>query len=163
MEELKVNHKPDSTKSHWPLSLQDGIKNWIHCWLLLNPICTSIQGFWPQKELLHVFIDCIKGMFQAVSKFCAALIYLHIIAHLALVNINILHHDISMANLALVCAGGHEYGKECSPHTLRRGVLIDFDCAMWMSNVSHTISKIGKTVCNNYILYRCMLMFVFMH
>ncbi|KAF8816743.1 hypothetical protein BYT27DRAFT_7247914 [Phlegmacium glaucopus] len=78
-----------------------------------------------QKELLQAFIDCIK-------------------AHEALVKNSILHHDISMSNLALVCTSRHNHGEECPPNSLRRGVLIDLYYAIWLANTSHTISKNDK-------------------
>jgi len=81
------------------------------------------------------------------------LIYLTIIAHEALVKHNILHRDISLTNLALSCDGKHNYGAECSPDTPQRGILIDFDYAIWLNDATHTISKTDKTVCNNYVLY----------
>jgi len=43
------------------------------------------------------------------------LIYLNIIAHEALVKVGILHHDISLANLALSCTSRHNPSEECSP------------------------------------------------
>ena len=68
-EELVVNGKPDSTISRRPLALRNGIENRVHCRLLLDPICTSIQCFRSQRELLHVFIDCIKGIFKLFQSF----------------------------------------------------------------------------------------------
>ncbi|KAF8806791.1 hypothetical protein BYT27DRAFT_7223944 [Phlegmacium glaucopus] len=50
-EEVAVNGTADSTRSHR-----------VHCRLLLDPVCTSIQHFKLQKELLQAFINCIKGM-----------------------------------------------------------------------------------------------------
>jgi len=72
MKDMAMNSKPDSTLSCQPLALQKDIEDQAHQQLLLDPLCMTIQYFRSQKELLQAFIDCIKGMFQIVSKSCAA-------------------------------------------------------------------------------------------
>jgi hypothetical protein len=62
--ELRVNGMLDSTILRLPSM---NIEHRVHCRLLLEPVCTSIQHFSSQRELLHAFIDYIKGMFQVVA------------------------------------------------------------------------------------------------
>jgi serine/threonine protein kinase len=77
---------------------------------------------------------------------------MYITAHEALVEVGILHRDISLSNLALMCIGSHNHGEGCPPNTPRRGVLIDFDYAIWLAVTSRTIAKTDKTV-RNIIYY----------